>query len=411
MTGMHSMTFSPWSFSTSRRTPWVEGCWGPMLRMSSSVSSPSWLSITGSRTPEPSVDRGSAGGGAAGLGRTDVLSSPALEDLLAQPEHALGQRLGAWRAAGNVHVDRDDRVDALQRRVAVPELAAGARAVAHRDEPLGLGHLLVQPAEPRGHLVGDGAGDDHHVGLARTRTEDLGAEPREVMVGCGAGHHLDRTAREAVAEGPGTPRPRPVHEHVHRGEHDVVVARRYAGDHLRLVAAHAGLAGQRPPLDDVLFEIDGMDVGGSLLIDRHLAFSLPGRSVTCPQQREERRVHALARRDDLVILRPRDRTAGFAYEQLAGRGVPWRARDLEVRIEPRRRDPGEVERRGSCTAEVAHRAGEPRRDGSLFGTLGRVVAEPGRHEGHRRVDDRTDRDRSAGEPRALAPRRREQLVA
>src|SRR6266487_986359 len=141
-----------------------------MLRMSSSVSSPSWLSITGRRTPEPSVARGSAGGGAAGLGRTDVLSSlsPALEDLLAQPEHALGQRLGAWRAAGNVHVHRDDRVDALQGRVAVPELAAGAGAVAHRDDPLGLWHLLVQPAKARGHLVGDGAGDDHHVGLART---------------------------------------------------------------------------------------------------------------------------------------------------------------------------------------------------------------------------------------------------
>src|SRR5436190_467377 len=145
MTGMHSMTFSPWSFSTSRRTPCVEGCCGPMLRMSSSVSSPSWLSITGSRTREPSVARGSAGGGAAGLGRTDVLSSlsPAFEDLLAQPKDAFGQRFGAWRAAGNVHVHRDDRVDPLKRRVTVPELAAGAGAVAHRDDPLGLGHLLV----------------------------------------------------------------------------------------------------------------------------------------------------------------------------------------------------------------------------------------------------------------------------
>src|SRR5205814_1228345 len=80
------------------------------------------------------------------------------------------------------------------------------------------------------------------------------------------------------------------------------------------------------------------------------------------------------------MLRPRDRTAGFAYEQLAGRGVPRRARDLEVRIEAPSRDPGEVERRGSCTAEVAHRAGEPGRDGGLRGTLGRVVAESGGDE-------------------------------
>src|SRR5438105_12636943 len=172
MTGLHSMTFSPWSFRTSRRTPCVEGCCGPMLRMSSSVSSPSWLSITGSLTPEESVALGSAaGGGAAGPGRTEVLRSlsPALEDLLAEPQHALGQRLGPRWAARDVHIHRYDRVDPLQRRVAVPELASGAGAVAHGDHPLGLGHLLVQPAEPRGHLVGHCAGHDHHVGLARTR--------------------------------------------------------------------------------------------------------------------------------------------------------------------------------------------------------------------------------------------------
>jgi len=44
----------------------------------------------------------------------------------------------------------------------------------------------------------------------------------------------------------------------------------HTGDHRRLMPAHPGLGGERAPLDDVLFEIDGMDVGGGLLIDRHL---------------------------------------------------------------------------------------------------------------------------------------------
>src|SRR6266568_2730136 len=118
MTGMHSMTFSPWSFSTRRRTPWVEGCCGPMLRMSSSVSSPSSLSMTGSEMRAASaVDWGSAGAGSAGPGRTTVVTvllSPALEDLFAKTEHALGERLGPRRAAGDVDVHRNDGVDPLQ---------------------------------------------------------------------------------------------------------------------------------------------------------------------------------------------------------------------------------------------------------------------------------------------------------
>jgi hypothetical protein len=43
-------------------------------------------------------------------------------DLLAESEHALGERLGTRRAAWHVNVDRDDRVDALEGRIAVPEL-------------------------------------------------------------------------------------------------------------------------------------------------------------------------------------------------------------------------------------------------------------------------------------------------
>src|SRR5260221_5402054 len=142
MTGMHSMTFSPWSLSTSLSTPWVEGCCGPRLRMSSSVSRPSSLSMTGSGMFAAS---------------TVVRLSTALEDLFAQAEDTFGQRFGAGRTAWDVDVDRNDRVDTLERRVAVPELATRARAVAHRDHPLGLGHLLVQPAEPGSHLVGHGA--------------------------------------------------------------------------------------------------------------------------------------------------------------------------------------------------------------------------------------------------------------
>ena len=42
----------------------------------------------------------------------------------------------------------------------------------HGDDPTGFRHLVIDLAQRRGHLVHERAGDDHHVGLARTRAED-----------------------------------------------------------------------------------------------------------------------------------------------------------------------------------------------------------------------------------------------
>src|SRR5207342_3747355 len=97
-------------------------------------------------------------------------------------------------AAGEVHVDGYDVVDALHDRVVV-EHAAAARADAHRQHPLGLGHLVVDLAEHRSHLVADPAGHDHQVGLARAGPEDLHAEAGQVVLRAAAGHHLDGAAR------------------------------------------------------------------------------------------------------------------------------------------------------------------------------------------------------------------------
>ena len=112
------------------------------------------------------------------------------------------QGLGARRAAGNVDVDGDVAVDALEDVVALLERAAGDGAGAHGDDVLGLGHLVVEADDLRGHLLGDGAGDDHEVGLARGGAEDFGAEAGEVVAGHGGGDHLDGAAGEAEVERP-----------------------------------------------------------------------------------------------------------------------------------------------------------------------------------------------------------------
>src|SRR5213083_2166245 len=83
-------------------------------------------------------------------------------DLVLELHEPVDDRLGTRRTAGYVDVDRDDRVDPLHGGVVVVE-AARARADAEGDDPLRLGHLVVDALEHRRHLVADRADDEEHV--------------------------------------------------------------------------------------------------------------------------------------------------------------------------------------------------------------------------------------------------------
>src|SRR5213593_1803484 len=87
-------------------------------------------------------------------------------ELVLELHQAVDDALGAGWASRDVHVDGDDRVDSLNRRVVVVEAArAGADAEGHH--PLGLAHLVIDPLEHWRHLVADGAHHEQHVGLTR----------------------------------------------------------------------------------------------------------------------------------------------------------------------------------------------------------------------------------------------------
>lgn len=75
-------------------------------------------------------------------------------------------------------------------------------------------------AERGGHLVGERAGDDHAVGLARGGAED-DAEPVEVVAGGARVHHLHGAAGEPERHGPDRAPARPVHQVVHLGDHEL----------------------------------------------------------------------------------------------------------------------------------------------------------------------------------------------
>jgi hypothetical protein len=129
-----------------------------------------------------------------------------------QLDEPVQQRLGRRRAAGHVDVHGHDAVAAAHHRVRVVVVAAAVGARAHRHDPARLGHLVVDLAQRRGHLVAERARHDHQVRLARARAKD-DAEAVEVVARGAGVHHLDGAAGEAEGHRPERAGARPV-EHV-----------------------------------------------------------------------------------------------------------------------------------------------------------------------------------------------------
>ena len=101
----------------------------------------------------------------------------------------------------HVNVDGHDSIAAAHHRVGVVVVAAAVGARAHRDDPFGRGHLIVDLAEGRRHLIGQRARHNYAVGLTRT-----GAEHHAVSVHVVAGrrdvHHLHGAASQAESHWP-----------------------------------------------------------------------------------------------------------------------------------------------------------------------------------------------------------------
>ena len=121
--------------------------------------------------------------------------------LLLQLKDPIHQCLRRRRTTGNIDINGYDPITAPRHRITIMIVPAAVRAAAHRDHPARLGHLVVHLAQGRRHLVGERAGDDHDVGLARARAED-DAHAVLVVAGRGQVHHLDGAAGEAEGHGP-----------------------------------------------------------------------------------------------------------------------------------------------------------------------------------------------------------------
>lgn len=107
---------------------------------------------------------------------------------------------GGW-AAGNVDIDGDNSVATTDDAVAVVVVASSVGAATHRNHPARIGHLIVDLAQGRGHLIGKGTGDNHDVGLTGRGTED-DSESVLIVSWRRQVHHFDGAASQTKGHGP-----------------------------------------------------------------------------------------------------------------------------------------------------------------------------------------------------------------
>ena len=86
--------------------------------------------------------------------------------LLLQLENAKHERFSSRRAARDINVDWYDPVAATGDAVAVVVVSSSVGAAAHRNDPSGIGHLIIDLPKSRGHLVGQSTGNNHNIRLA-----------------------------------------------------------------------------------------------------------------------------------------------------------------------------------------------------------------------------------------------------
>ena len=134
--------------------------------------------------------------------------------LLLQLKYPIHQRLARGRTPGDINIHGHNPVAAPRHTVTVVVIPAPVSAAAHTDHPPRLGHLVVDLAERGSHLVGEGAGHDHDVGLAGGGAEDY-SQAVLVVARSGEVHHFDGAAGEAEGHGPEGALAGPVGDLVH----------------------------------------------------------------------------------------------------------------------------------------------------------------------------------------------------
>lgn len=124
-----------------------------------------------------------------------------MSHLLLQLKNPIHQRLARGRATGHIDVDGDDPIAPPRHAVTVVIVPSPISTRAHADHPAGFGHLVVDLAQSRSHLIGQSSSHDHHIRLAGRGAEDYAKTVLIIPRGREV-HHLNGTAGKSKSHGP-----------------------------------------------------------------------------------------------------------------------------------------------------------------------------------------------------------------
>ena len=121
--------------------------------------------------------------------------------LLLQLKNPIHKRLTGRRTSGHIDIHRHNPIAPPRNTITIMIITPAIRARAHTDHPSGFWHLVVDLPQGGSHFVGERAGNDHDIRLARRGAEDY-AQSVLIVARGGEVHHLNGAAGQAECHGP-----------------------------------------------------------------------------------------------------------------------------------------------------------------------------------------------------------------
>jgi hypothetical protein len=113
--------------------------------------------------------------------------------------------------SGDVQIDRNNTITTTNNSVREVIVTTTVSARTHGNDPLGLGHLLINTTKRRSHLVGKSTSDNHDISLTRRSTEN-DTETIEIISRRTTVHHFYGATSKTESDGPHGGFTSPVHE-------------------------------------------------------------------------------------------------------------------------------------------------------------------------------------------------------
>lgn len=142
--------------------------------------------------------------------------------LLLQLKDTIHKCLTSRWTTRHIDINRHNPITPSSNTITIMIIATTISTRSHTNNPSRIGHLIVDLSKCRCHLVGEGSGYNHDVGLTRRRSENY---TKSILIVAGGGevHHFDGTAGESEGHGPKGSLTRPVGNLIEGGSVDLVL--------------------------------------------------------------------------------------------------------------------------------------------------------------------------------------------